>query len=362
MNEKNNSYITSQPELDSVVALIRERKLVALDTEFTRENTYYPILSIVQVAVKNSAGIKESFIIDCLANLDLTDFLALIADKKIIKILHSPAQDLQIFNHQSKLIPRGIVDTQILASFCGLGFNIGYSGLVEILFQRQLNKNQQRSDWQRRPLSSGQIKYAFLDVFFLEETYEKLSKILSKKNRLNWYAEEMEIFTQKLLTQSEENLLKKFSLRHKSQKQIFQIENLISWRERWAQKLDVPRQHLLRDERIELMVEEKFAAKDLGRKFTQEMIAEIAKILANQEEPAKKKENIPASDQQKIIINKAKALIAKISTQENFREQFLLTNSELKKAVCEKVNLKKTIANWRYQLFGEELENLINNS
>jgi len=362
VSEKNNFYITSQPELDRVVALINERKLVALDTEFTRQTTYYPILSIVQVAVKNSAGIKESFIIDCLIDLDLKGFLAIIADEKIIKILHSSAQDLQIFNRQSKLIPRGIVDTQILASFCGLGFNIGYSGLVEILFKRQLNKNQQRSDWQRRPLSSGQIKYAFLDVFFLEEIYEKLSAILSKKNRRNWYAEEMEIFTQKLLTHSEENLLKKFSLRHKSQKQIFQIENLISWREQWAQKLDVPRQHLLRDERIEMLVAEEFAAKDLGKKFTKEMIAEVTKILTNPEELPKRKENIPVSDQQKITINKAKALIAKISTQENFREQFLLTNSELKKAVCEKVNLKETITDWRYQMFGEELEHLIHNS
>jgi ribonuclease D len=362
VSEKNNFYITSQPELDRLVALINERKLVALDTEFTRQTTYYPILSIVQVAVKNSAGIKESFIIDCLIDLDLNGFLAIIADEKIIKILHSPAQDLQIFNRQSKLIPRGIVDTQILASFCGLGFNIGYSGLVEILFKRQLNKNQQRSDWQRRPLSSGQIKYAFLDVFFLEEIYEKLSAILSKKNRRDWYAEEMEIFTQKLLTHSEENLLKKFSLRHKSQKQIFQIENLISWREQWAQKLDVPRQHLLRDERIEMLVAEEFAVKDLGKKFTKEMIDEVAKILTNQEELPKRKENIPVSDQQKITINKAKALIAKISTQENFREQFLLTNSELKKAVCEKANLKETITKWRYQMFGEELENLIHNS
>ena len=284
VSEKNNFYITSQPELDRLVALINERKLVALDTEFTRQTTYYPILSIVQVAVKNSAGIKESFIIDCLTNLDLNGFLAIIADEKIIKILHSPAQDLQIFNRQSKLIPRGIVDTQILASFCGLGFNIGYSGLVEILFKRQLNKNQQRSDWQRRPLSSGQIKYAFLDVFFLEEIYEKLSAILSKKNRRNWYAEEMEIFTQKLLTHSEENLLKKFSLRHKSQKQIFQIENLISWREQWAQKLDVPRQHLLRDERIEMLVAEEFAAKDLGKKFTEEMIADAHHTSANYEQ------------------------------------------------------------------------------
>ncbi|MBU6140836.1 MAG: hypothetical protein KGP29_04705 [Proteobacteria bacterium] len=357
MSGKNNFYITTQPELDRVVDLISERKLVALDTEFTRETTYYPILSIIQIAVKNSSNVKESFIVDCLCDLDLTRFFALVADKEIIKILHSPAQDLQIFYRQSGLLPRNIFDTQILANFCGLGFNIGYSNLVHSLFKKELNKNQQRSDWQRRPLSSGQVKYALLDVFFLEEIYEKLLTDLKKKNRFEWYLEEMKTFSEKVIQDSEENLLKKFSFRRKNPQQVSQIKNLIFWREQWARNLNIPRQHFIRDEQIENLVEKDLSEVRLGKRINKKMITEISEILAQKDELIL--ENISLDSVQKKMLEKAKEMIAKISVEKNFREQFLVTNSDLKKIICEKNSLKKIITGWRYEMFGNELEQLL---
>ena len=353
-------YVSSQAHLDRVVALIEERKLVALDTEFTRQNTYYPILSIIQVAVKNSANVKESFIIDCLLNLDLSGFMRVIADEKIIKILHSSSQDLQIFHKQSGLLPSGIVDTQILANFCGLGFNVGYSSLVKTLFQRELNKNQQRSDWQRRPLSESQIKYALLDVFFLEEIYEKLMADLSARNRLSWYQEEIRNFIAKVVSCSEDNLLKKFSFRRKTPKQVSQIQNLIFWREAWARKLDIPRQHLLRDEQLENLVIHELSDVNLGRKITREMLDQIKEILMQNDEVIRNDKAL--TSRQKMMIEKAKKLVAKISAEKNFREQFLLTNFELKRIVASNSNIKEILTGWRYDLLGSELENLINNS
>lgn len=353
-------YVSSQAHLDRVVALIEERKLVAIDTEFTRQNTYYPILSIIQVAVKNSAGIKESFIVDCLCGLDLSGFMRIIANEEIIKILHSSTQDLQIFHKQSDLVPKGIVDTQILANFCGIGFNVGYSNLVDKLFQRELNKKQQRSDWQRRPLSEGQIKYALLDVFFLEEIYEKLMVDLLARNRVSWYEEEMKNFIAKIISQSEENLLKKFSFRRKTPKQISQIQNLIFWREGWARKLDIPRQHLLRDEQLENLVIHELSDVNLGRKISREMLAEIKEILMQNNEVIREDRSL--TSHQKIILEKAKKLISKISEEKNFREQFLLTNFELKRLVSNHDKIKEILTGWRYELVGNELENLINNS
>lgn len=352
-------YASTQSELDHVVAIILERKIVAIDTEFTRETTYHPILSIIQIAVKDSDGVKKSYIIDCLIGLDLSGLFDIIADKKIVKILHSPLQDLQIFHRHSGFIPQNICDTQILASFCGLGFNIGYSSLVETMFKKKLNKGQQRSDWQRRPLSSGQVKYALLDVFYLEEAYEKLMTDLDEKNRLEWFLEEMQNFIDKLTVQSQENLLKKFSLRNKSNRQISQIECLISWREDWVRKLDIPRQHLVRDEKIEMLVSGEVATNRLGRRVNKDMISEIEKILDRDDFPERKKDP-RADEQQKRIINKAKSLISKISTSEDLREQFLLTNADLKKIVCGEDDLTKILTGWRYELIGEEINNLMN--
>lgn len=340
--------------------MIRERKIVALDTEFTRQNTYYPILSIVQIAVKNSADVKESFIVDCLCDLDLSAFFEVIADKKITKILHACSQDLQIFHKQSGLMPEGIIDTQILANFCGVGFNVGYSNLVKTFFGKELNKNQQRSDWQRRPLSESQIKYALLDVFFLEEVYEKLLADLSAKNRLSWYLEEIKNFTAKVVSQPEENLFKKFSYRGKNPKQISQIQKLVLWRESWARKFDIPRQHLLRDEQLENLVIYELSDVNLGRKINREMLNEIKEILLQNDEVIHEKKTL--SNRQKMIIEKAKKLIARICAEANFREQFLITNFDLKRIVSDNSNIKEIVTGWRYELIGHELENLINNS
>lgn len=360
---KDNFYINSQAELERVINLIKQAKLVAVDTEFTRETTYYPVLSIIQIAVKSSATQKESFIIDCLSNLDLSGLFATITNPQITKILHSSAQDLQIFHHKSKLLPQGIADTQVMANFCGLGFNIGYSSLVENFFQKSLDKGQQRSDWQARPLSSKQIEYALLDVFFLEEIYENCFEILAQKNRLKWYAEEINSFVNKNLFRHDDALSRNFSFRGKSSKQIAQIKDLLVWRECQARRVNVPRQHFLRDEAIEKIVENnKF---DRGLNST--MIAEIKKLLEEKEEfsdkitseDEKEEKRLAMTSRQKHLFQEAKKLISEISVKENFQEQFLITSSDLKRTICEKDNFNKIVSGWRYQVFGKELEHLI---
>lgn len=368
MKQSQNFYINSQESLEKVIRLIREAKLVAIDTEFTRQTTYYPILSIIQIAVKNSAKEKESFIIDCLSHIDLSDFFTVIADKKIIKILHSCAQDLQIFHHKSGLIPQNIIDTQVMANFCGFGFSVGYSGIVEMLFDQQLDKKQQRSDWQIRPLSQKQIEYALLDVIFLEEIYDKFNEILKSNKRQSWFLEEMQTFIGKTLFKSDESLSKNFSFKNRSAKQISQIRNLILLRERWAKKINVPRQHLIKDEALENMV----INQKIDFNFTKEMSAEITQIFAGkvleeenadskicQEEEDSKRRGFFMSAKQKDAFLEAKKLISKISTQENLREQFLITSSDLKKLVCEPKFFAKIIHGWRYEVFGKDLEQLI---
>lgn len=354
-----NFYVTSQTQLNEVVKLIKEVKIVALDTEFTRQTTYYPILSIVQIAVKNHQNIQELFIVDCLQNLDLSEFFALIFDEKIIKILHSSAQDLQIFCHESDALPQNIFDTQIMANFCGFGFSVGYSRLVEILFEKNLDKKQQRSDWQLRPLTSQQIEYALFDVIFLQDIYQKFSEILQQNNRQDWHWQETQNFLNKILDKSDAALSKKFSFRSKSPKQIWQIQNLISCRERWARKINVPRQHLIKDEVIENLVLGLVKKLDLAP----EINAEIEKILAQKEQSFDK--NSPQNSdflmnqKQKNCFEEAKKLIKTIALQENFQEQFLINSNELKELICQPQFFAQKLVGWREKLFGQQLKNLI---
>jgi ribonuclease D len=357
--DKEKFYINSQSKLDEVIRLIKSAKIFAMDTEFTREITYYPILSIIQIAVKDKSQNKKLFIVDCLCDIDFSDLFDVISDPKIIKILHSSAQDLQIFYHKSGQLPQGIIDSQVMANFCNLGFSLGYSNLVETIFGKQLDKKQQRSNWQARPLSQKQIDYALLDVFFLEEIYENFQKILEQKSCQNWFLEEMQNFINKSLLKSDDDLGKNFSFAGKNQEQIAKIKSLILWREIWARKIDVPRRHFLKDETLEKIVLEK----EIPAKLNSEMKSELSEIL-NKKSFAATKEVFENQDRvmtaaQKKTFSDAKNLITKIAQENSFSDQFLITSSDLKKVICDKDNLNKIVCGWRYQVFGEDLKQLI---
>ena len=365
------NYITSNADLSEVVEMINQEKLVALDTEFMREKTYYPILSLIQIAVRKS-GEQKLFIVDALSGLDLKPLIAIIFDKKITKILHASLQDLQIFYQKSDIphlgmldeVVESVIDTQIMANFCGFDFNSGYSSLVEKLLNKDLDKSLQRSDWQRRPLSSQQLEYALLDVIFLEEIHQKLYQILQQKNRKDWYLEELKSFISKTMIESKDSLFRSFSFKGRSRDQVIKIKNLALWREEQAKKFDVPRQHFMRDHVIERIV----LSGEIAANLSAQQISEIKKILEQKEQILEKssekflgkEEGYFMTDKQKLIYKEAKDLIAKIACEENIKEQFLITSQNLKNLVCSKKPIAQSLSGWRYQLCGQPLEQIIN--
>ncbi len=349
-------YVNSDDALKDVVALIERAGIVALDTEFTREKTYYPILSLIQVAVKDSDNKQKTFVIDCLSKLDLSEFFSLIANPKIVKILHSSAQDLQIFHYHSELTPCNVFDTQVMANFCGFDFNVGYSSLVENLFDKKLDKKQQRSDWQRRPLSKSQLDYALLDVVFLEEIYNIFLGKLQEMQRLEWFLEEMNSFVSRSLFKKEENIFKNFYFVDKTPLEISKIKNLALWREKWAQKINIPRRHLLGDEKVSDIV----VSCDLsGLNFSEEMIEEIQSLISSEEIFFENNEVLLNNDRQKACYQSAKNLINKTANKIGFKEQFLITNFDLKKIICNQNLFDETVFGWRHSLFGDKLKEII---
>ncbi len=352
-------YITSNKDLQPLIDLCHEEKIVALDTEFTRQTTYYPILSLIQIAIKG-----KIFIVDCLADIDIAPFYDIMADKNIKKILHSSSQDLQIFHQQSNKIPQNIIDLQVMANFCGIGFNIGYSGITEKLFGIEIDKKMQRSDWQKRPLTKAQIEYAKTDVEHLEKIYEELCKILQHKKREKWFDEEMKTFCQKSLQKEDESLFKSFSMQskfhYKTPTQIEKIRNLILWREKMAQKVNVPRKHFLDDKTVEeIVMLEKF---DID--IADHMIIEIKEIVTKDniisEFKMTAESRIIMTEEQKANYEKAKQMIIKIADDEGIKEQFLITSSALKNIILGNKKIDDLICGWRYYLFGQKLQKLLN--
>jgi len=352
-------YIASNSALQKIIDLAYAQKTVALDTEFTREKTYYPILSLIQIAIG-----KKTFVIDCLADIDLQPVYQLMADSSITKILHSSAQDLQIFHQQSKILPTNIVDVQVMANFCGFGFNIGYSNLVEKLFEVKIDKKLQCSDWQQRPLDVEQLEYAMLDVAYLEEICFKLSEDLQKNKRDKWFLEEIESFTKKVLVRDENNLFKNFSAQkkfgRKTPEQVAKIRNMILWREKMAQIINVPRRHFLDDNHIEEIV----MLENFHAKLNNEMRDEIMQIMARCDEgdcnlTIEERRHV-MSEAQKKKYHLAKELVERVALREDLREQFLITSSDLKEAILGNKKIDELISGWRYYLFGRDLQKLIN--
>jgi ribonuclease D len=353
----NNGYITSNLDLELVCALAKKAKIIALDTEFTRRTTYYPILSLIQIAFLDEAGAKKNFVIDCQLGLDLSGIFAIIADKKVVKVLHSAMQDLQIFYQESKILPQNIFDTQIMGNFCGCTFNAGYSKIVEDLFEVKLDKNQQDSDWQRRPLTIRQIEYAAMDVVYLEEIYNIFLEKIISTNRLEWLREEMEIFIQKSLFKKDETLFRDFSFKHKSDLEISQIKNLAIWREKWAQKNNVPRKHFIENEEIEKIVFNQRCSIN----FSKEILQEISQILSLDDvEKGEKEDDFFMSEKQKSIYKKAKEFIEEVAREEKLPSQILLTSLELRTIICRKNLFDKVIFGWRAKLLSQGLKEVIN--
>src|ERR1051325_4851353 len=180
--------ITDSDTLAEFCAAQRGVEFVAVDTEFMRERTFWPILCVVQVA-----GPDRAVAIDALApGIDLAPLLALMADPAVLKVFHAARQDLEIFFQLSGQVPHPVFDTQIAAMVCGFGDAVSYETLVRRLAGAGLDKASRFTDWAQRPLTERQVKYALADVVHLRTVYERLQQILEKNGRAGWVAEEME--------------------------------------------------------------------------------------------------------------------------------------------------------------------------
>lgn len=159
--------------------------LIAFDTEFVRERTYYPRLEIMQLSID-----EEIAIVDCQAIENLEPLWVLLDDTRSEKVLHSGSQDMELIYLESKRLPAPLFDTQIAGSMLGYGLQCGYGKLVHQILGHKVPKGETFSDWSRRPLHPQQIKYAAADVQHLVPLREFMLKKLEQANRVEWVYQE----------------------------------------------------------------------------------------------------------------------------------------------------------------------------
>ena len=241
------SLITETDALAAFCGRLAGADFIAVDTEFMREKTYWPILCLVQIA-----GPDEAAAIDPLApGIDLAPMLRMLADPTILKVFHAARQDVEIFCHMTGDVPRPLFDTQIAAMVCGFGESASYETLANKLAGAAIDKSSRFTDWSHRPLSERQLAYALADVVPLRKVYERLSARLARTGRALWVAEEMAALSDPGTYRADPaEAWRRLKPRTNNRRALALVRDLAAWRELAAQKRDIPRNRLVRDEAL----------------------------------------------------------------------------------------------------------------
>ncbi|MCU9997514.1 ribonuclease D [[Pasteurella] aerogenes] len=167
--------ISSNQDLYEVCLQAERKSAVALDTEFVRTRTYYAQLGLIQLYDGEQVSLIDPNHID-----DFSPFIRLLANPKVVKVLHASSEDLEVFQHYFQQLPTPMLDTQIIAAFLGLGNSVGLASLLKHYFGLEMDKGASRTDWLARPLSDTQLYYAAADVWYLLPLYVRMQQALSQ--------------------------------------------------------------------------------------------------------------------------------------------------------------------------------------
>jgi ribonuclease D len=219
-------------------------KRIALDSEFMRVDTFFPILALIQI---NDGS--ETYLIDPIEIQDWEPLKAVFTSQSVVKVLHSPSEDFDAFYHNLGVLPSPILDSQLAASLASMGGIMGYQKLVKALVDIDLDKGETRSDWMRRPLTDSQIHYAAEDVNHLLKMMDQLEEKLTVLGRWQWLVDDCaSMLTDWLATQqlgySLERVKKAWMLKPH---QLNVLNQLVIWREARCREVNKPRGHLIND-------------------------------------------------------------------------------------------------------------------
>lgn len=357
-------FITTTAQLDALCTRLRREVFVTVDTEFMRERTYWPELCVVQLASDT-----EVAVVDAQApGIDLAPLAGLLADTNVMKVFHAARQDIEIFVLLFGDVPRPLFDTQVAAMVAGFGDQVGYDALVSSLTGGQIDKAHRFSDWSARPLSQAQITYAAADVTHLRRAYEKLCARLEKDGRLEWVAEEMAALGDAASYRSNpETMWERLRPRTNNRRMLGILRALAAWREREAQRSNIPRQRMLKDEALlEIAATAPVDADQLARargitrgfadgKTGASLLAAVAEARALPED------QLPAVPSQRdapkaspALVSLLKVLLAAKCEQFHVAPKLVANSEDIDRLATEESPAIECLTGWRAEVFGTD--------
>ncbi len=173
------TWVDSAAGLDRLVEQLRDADVLALDVETALD---FSSLCLVQVGTT-----ARTWIVDALRVPNLLPLAPIFSSKTVIKVIHNAKFERRILA-KSGLELAAVFDT-LEASRKQHGRNaLGGHSLAAVVareLELNLNKDQQTSNWTRRPLTPDQLAYAAADVEVLIALGEKLRSELPLLGRIN---------------------------------------------------------------------------------------------------------------------------------------------------------------------------------
>ena len=340
---------------------------ITVDTEFLRERTYYPKLCLIQLAIPGGQE-NSAVLIDPLeGNLDLSPLYKIFLDSEIVKVFHAARQDLEIFFHDKNIIPSPLFDTQLAAMVCGFGEQVGYETLVRSICKVDLDKSSRFTDWSLRPLSNNQQQYALADVTHLRQIYEYLKEQLKRNQRETWLEEELNILKnpETYITRPNE-AWRRIKSRSNSSKFLGIVARLAEFRETYAQKNNIPRNRVLKDDALmELASLKPKSFDDLSRSRLLLRDARKGKIAKGILDSIKAAEDlkfeqvnyatkVPKSLNGNSALSDMLRVLLKAKSEELGVAAKLIANSSDLDSIASGERTVSALSGWRHQIFGRE--------
>ena len=357
------SLVTTTNELAAVCDRLAKHPFVTVDTEFLRETTFWPKVCVIQLASPTEAAA-----IDTLAEgLDLSPFLALMANEAVVKVFHAARQDIEIVWRLARLIPKPLFDTQVAAMVCGYGEQVSYVELVKGIARVNLDKSSRFTDWSRRPLSDAQIDYAIADVTYLRDIYVHLRARLESSKRLDWLVDEMQTLTSPATyEQHPEDAWERLRHRARKPRDMAVLMELAAWRETEAQTRDVPRSRVLKDDVLieitqaaprsqEALMNLRAFPRGMERsRAGAEIVAAVERGLARNPATLPHIERERRNNNNGATIELLKVLLRQVAEETSVAAKMIATVDDLEAIAADDRADVAALRGWRRAIFGEK--------
>jgi ribonuclease D len=362
--------ISDSDSLKSLCERLSRSDFVAVDTEFMRENSFWPELCLIQIG-----NTEEAAAIDPKAEgMDMKPLLDLMVDnEEVLKVFHAGSQDIEIVYNLTGKTPHPLFDTQIAAMALGLGEQVGYSNLVESLIGKTLDKGARFTDWARRPLDKRQIDYAIGDVTHLATLFPKMLERLRRTGRGAWLDEEMERLADPSNYEQDPNeAWKRVRISGRKPEVLGRLKALAAWREQEARSKNLPRGRIMKDETLadvaahppsgqEALARVRglspaWASNDIGGRLMNALAS--AKPLPPDEMPVR--EDKPGLGKEGALVADLLKLLLKIRSREtNVAARLIARSEELELLAAGRRDGLSILQGWRFEQFGRDALDLV---